>query len=68
VGCFSANVNRNISFPTSAVKELTTCSSKADISSKPSIYALKNEEPKKSKRPVSAYVTSQQRRCHNVSS
>lgn len=51
----------------SETKELVSSSSKADISYKPNIYALKEGVPKKNKRPVSAYVSSNgNRRNYNV--
>lgn len=63
--CYTTVANRNIKFPSS--KEINSSNSKSDISKRPNIYDLK-EEPKKSKRPVSAYVTNvSKRNAHKVS-
>lgn len=52
--------------PSSGNKELQSSGSKGDFHIKPSIYALKENTQKKSKRPVSAYVTVGQRRPQAV--
>lgn len=63
---FTTIGNKNVNFPSSETNNLGSSSSKLNLSKKPNIYDLKDEIPKKLKRPVSNYVTNSSNRNSEV--